>query len=136
MSAIAQLAALQRERHQQATPKTLEHVIYEMIRPMLHGWLDDTLPEIIESLVRAELTRMLADGQSLELSVLPGPRRRSSGLRFSWINSNTCFPRRTLSMMVSGSAVQVKGLGLLLVSARKRLMAAWRSTMPLKISTA
>src|SRR5713226_5217158 len=35
-------------------------------------------------------------------------------------------------MMASGSAVQVKGLGLLLVSARYRLMAAWRSTMPLK----
>jgi hypothetical protein len=35
-------------------------------------------------------------------------------------------------MMASGSAVQVKGLGLSLVSARKRLMAAWRSTMPLK----
>ena len=35
-------------------------------------------------------------------------------------------------MMASGSAVQMKGLGLSLVSARKRLMAAWRSTMPLK----
>jgi hypothetical protein len=35
-------------------------------------------------------------------------------------------------MMASGSAVQVKGLGLWLVSARYRLMAAWRSTMPLK----
>ena len=35
-------------------------------------------------------------------------------------------------MMASGSAVQVKGLGLSLVSARNRLMAAWRSTMPLK----
>src|SRR5271170_282498 len=30
-------------------------------------------------------------------------------------------------MILSGSAVQVKGLGSLLVSARKRLMAAWRS---------
>src|SRR6202166_3127289 len=36
-------------------------------------------------------------------------------------------------MMASGSAVQVKGLGLSLVSARNRLMAAWRSTMPLKM---
>ncbi len=35
-------------------------------------------------------------------------------------------------MMPSGSAVQAKGLGLSLVSARKRLMAAWRSTTPLK----
>ena len=31
-------------------------------------------------------------------------------------------------MMLSGSAVQVKGFGLLLVSATKRLMAAWSST--------
>jgi hypothetical protein len=35
-------------------------------------------------------------------------------------------------MMASGSAVQVKGLGFSLVSMRYRLMAAWRSTMPLK----
>jgi hypothetical protein len=35
-------------------------------------------------------------------------------------------------MMASGSAVQMKGLGLSLVSSRYRLMAAWRSTMPLK----
>ena len=31
-------------------------------------------------------------------------------------------------MMWSGSAVQTKGLGRMLCSARKRLMAAWRST--------
>src|SRR5216683_8299191 len=49
-----------------------------------------------------------------------------------WIDSNTCFPRRTFSMMASGSAVQVKGFGLSLVSARYRLMAACRSTMPVK----
>src|SRR6516164_718778 len=35
-------------------------------------------------------------------------------------------------MMASGSAVQTKGLGFALVSRRKRLMAAWRSTMPVK----
>jgi hypothetical protein len=35
-------------------------------------------------------------------------------------------------MMASGSALQVKGLGFSLVSARKRLMAVWRSTMPVK----
>jgi cell pole-organizing protein PopZ len=65
MAAIAQLAALQRERHQQATPKTLEDVICEMMRPMLHGWLDDTLPGMIESLLRAELTRVLADAGAM-----------------------------------------------------------------------
>src|SRR6266478_5787103 len=32
------------------------------------------------------------------------------------------------AMILSGSAVQMKGFGSLLVSSRKRLMAAWRST--------
>jgi hypothetical protein len=32
-------------------------------------------------------------------------------------------------MMASGSAVQTKGLGLALVSRRKRLIAAWRSAL-------
>ena len=44
------------------------------------------------------------------------------------MESNTWCPRLTAAMMLSGSAVQVKGFGSLLVSARKRLMAAWRST--------
>ena len=35
-------------------------------------------------------------------------------------------------MMASGSARQMKGFGLWLCSARKRLMAAWRSTMEWK----
>jgi cell pole-organizing protein PopZ len=65
MAAIAQFAALQRQRRQQANPKTLEDVICEMMRPMLQGWLNDTLPEMIESLVRAELTRVLADAGAL-----------------------------------------------------------------------
>ena len=66
MAAIAQLAAVQRERRQLAGPtKTLEDVMCEMMRPMLHGWLDDTLPQIIESLLRAELTRVLADAAVL-----------------------------------------------------------------------
>jgi cell pole-organizing protein PopZ len=61
MATLAQLAAAQRERRQQAEPaKTLEDVMCEMMRPMLKGWLDDMLPEIVESLVRAELTRVLA----------------------------------------------------------------------------
>src|SRR5215210_1261424 len=40
-------------------------------------------------------------------------------------------PRLTFSMMPSGSALQTKGLGHSLASARKRFMAAWRSTIPL-----
>ena len=35
-------------------------------------------------------------------------------------------------MIFSGSAVQVKGLGASLVSRKKRLMAAWRSTIERK----
>jgi hypothetical protein len=35
-------------------------------------------------------------------------------------------------MMASGSAVQTKGLGSSLVSGKKRLMAAWRSAIPVK----
>jgi hypothetical protein len=41
------------------------------------------------------------------------------------------FPRLTLRMMPSGPAVQPKGFGSRLVSAIKRLMAAWRSAVPL-----
>ena len=37
-------------------------------------------------------------------------------------------PRLTAAMILSGSAVQVKGLGSRLVSATKRLIVAWRST--------
>jgi len=47
------------------------------------------------------------------------------------IAANTFLPRLTFSMIAFGSAVQMKGLGLSLVSARYRLMAVWRSTMPL-----
>ena len=41
---------------------------------------------------------------------------------------NAWCPRLTAAMILSGSAVHVKGFGWALVSARKRLMAAWRST--------
>ena len=44
------------------------------------------------------------------------------------MESNTWCPRLTAAMIFSGSAVHVKGFGSALVSARKRLMAAWRST--------
>ncbi len=44
------------------------------------------------------------------------------------MESNAWCPRLTAAMIWSGSAVQEKGFGLLLVSATKRLMVAWRST--------
>ena len=39
--------------------RTLEDVIRELLKPILQGWLDDKLPEIIERLVRSELARAL-----------------------------------------------------------------------------
>jgi len=45
-----------------------------------------------------------------------------------WIDSNASFPRLTAASTRFGSAVQTKGFGVELVSARKGLMAAWRST--------
>ena len=41
--------------------RTLEDVIREMLRPMLQGWLDEKLPDILERLVRAELARALGE---------------------------------------------------------------------------
>jgi len=41
------------------------------------------------------------------------------------MESNAWCPRLTAAMILSGSAVHVKGFGSALVSARKRLMAAW-----------
>src|SRR5258707_12194 len=41
------------------------------------------------------------------------------------MESNVWCPRLTAAMILSGSAVHVKGFGSALVSARKRLMAAW-----------
>src|SRR5216683_4129602 len=66
-AAFAQLAAIQRERRRATefamggAERTLEDVIREMLRPMLQGWLDEKLPEILERLVRAELSRALGD---------------------------------------------------------------------------
>src|SRR5260370_32535917 len=45
-----------------------------------------------------------------------------------WIDSNASFPRLTAASTRFGSTVQTKGFGVELVSARKRLIATWRST--------
>lgn len=37
---------------------SLEGLVRDMIRPMLAQWLDDNLPEIVERLVKAEITRI------------------------------------------------------------------------------
>ena len=38
--------------------RTLEDLVREMLKPMLKGWLDDNLPNMVERLVRAEIERV------------------------------------------------------------------------------
>jgi cell pole-organizing protein PopZ len=42
----------------QSSPKTLEDLAKEMLRPMLKAWLDDNLPPMVERLVQAEIERV------------------------------------------------------------------------------
>jgi len=42
----------------QSSPKTLEDLAKEMLRPMLKTWLDDNLPLLVERLVQAEIERI------------------------------------------------------------------------------
>jgi uncharacterized protein len=41
----------------------IEGAVRDMIRPMLKAWLDDNLPSIVESLVRAEIQRVARGGR-------------------------------------------------------------------------
>jgi cell pole-organizing protein PopZ len=45
------------------TPRPIEDVVREMLRPMLRLWLDDNLPTIVERLVRAEIERVARGGR-------------------------------------------------------------------------
>jgi cell pole-organizing protein PopZ len=67
VAAFAQLAAIRRE-HRRASEFpvgnsacTLEDMLREALRPMLQGWLDEKLPEIVERLVRAEVSRAIGE---------------------------------------------------------------------------
>jgi hypothetical protein len=40
------------------SPRTLEDVARDLMRPMLKTWLDDNLPQLVERLVRAEVERL------------------------------------------------------------------------------
>ncbi|MFZ0456997.1 MAG: DUF2497 domain-containing protein, partial [Rhodoplanes sp.] len=40
------------------SPRTLEDIARELLRPMLKTWLDDNLPQLVERLVRAEIERI------------------------------------------------------------------------------
>lgn len=39
-------------------PRTIEDMVQDMLRPMLKGWLDENLPDIVERMVRAEIERI------------------------------------------------------------------------------
>jgi cell pole-organizing protein PopZ len=41
-----------------SSPRTLEDLVREMLRPMLKSWLDENLPRLVERLVRAEIERV------------------------------------------------------------------------------
>jgi cell pole-organizing protein PopZ len=51
--------------------RTLEHLVGEMVRPMLKSWLDDNLPTLVECLVRTEIERISPPGER-------GERHRAS----------------------------------------------------------
>jgi uncharacterized protein len=67
VSAFAQLAAIQRQRHRMTEfpmggeARTLEDVVRGLLTPMMRDWLDQKLPEILERLVKAELARALGE---------------------------------------------------------------------------
>jgi cell pole-organizing protein PopZ len=39
-------------------PRQLDAVVEELLRPMLKGWLEDNLPQMVERLVREEIERV------------------------------------------------------------------------------
>ncbi|NIX77740.1 DUF2497 domain-containing protein [Microvirga sp. c23x22] len=46
-----------------SSPKTLEDLAKELLRPMLKAWLDDNLPPLVERLVQAEIERVSRRGR-------------------------------------------------------------------------
>jgi cell pole-organizing protein PopZ len=51
LDALAQAAAAH-------SPRTLEDIARDLLRPMLKTWLDDNLPQLVERLVRAEIEQL------------------------------------------------------------------------------
>jgi uncharacterized protein len=41
-----------------SSPRTIDDIVRDMLRPMLKQWLDDNLPGVVERLVRAEIERV------------------------------------------------------------------------------
>jgi uncharacterized protein len=69
-AAFARLASAPREPRPEheiapgAAGRALEGVVRDLLRPMLQTWLDEHLPEIVERLVKAEITRVGKPGPS------------------------------------------------------------------------
>ena len=65
--ALAQLAALYTERRRYIefpvgnAAGALGDIVREMLWPMLQGWLEEKLPEMIERLIKAELSRAIGE---------------------------------------------------------------------------
>lgn len=45
-------------RSDDSSPKTLEGLVRDMLRPMLREWLDANLPELVEKMVSKEIARL------------------------------------------------------------------------------
>jgi cell pole-organizing protein PopZ len=66
-AAFAQLGSLPRDRRREGelplggAERTLEHIVREMLRPLLQSWLDEHLPGIVERLVREEIARVVGE---------------------------------------------------------------------------
>ena len=55
---LAALSALRGQPEAGLDASPLEAVVRDMLRPMLKEWLDENLPEIVESLVTREIARI------------------------------------------------------------------------------
>lgn len=56
--AASKFAVLERSLLMPAEGRTLEDVVRELLRPMLKAWLDEYLPSIVETQVKAEVERI------------------------------------------------------------------------------
>lgn len=45
------------------SPRTLDDLVQDMLRPLLKGWLDENLPPLVEKLVKAEIERISRNGR-------------------------------------------------------------------------
>ncbi|HXQ52707.1 MAG TPA: DUF2497 domain-containing protein [Stellaceae bacterium] len=67
VAALSQLVNRPRDRSGELplgnAERTLEDLVRELIRPLLKSWMDDNLPQLVERLVRDEITRLVREAQ-------------------------------------------------------------------------